>query len=398
MKVLHLTNYFLPEYSGTATRLFNIAHRLPYDIQILTSNRLVKGNTISSNFDKYDNISVQRLPLSLGVPSHKNLPWQMLTAVIQDKIILKTTALRQDFELIHAHNSLVFGQAGLEISRKSNKPLILEYHGLAHDSSTGFFKSAKSFYIQQADKSVMRKADHVITLTKHLKEYICRHYGVKESKVTVVPNGADIERFAPKDEYQHKAAQLKNSLDIHGKVIMYAGIMDKINGIDILANVIPSMLAKKTDICFIFLGEPMENNKLRQLRDNYPGNVKLFPSVPYDTMPYYYGMCDIFVIPRPSTISAETIIPLKILEVMAMGKTVVASDVGGLAEVIKHGENGYLFHKGDNQDLENILYTALDADNTKISINARQTILDNYTWDKSVSTLSALYRQIAGKG
>jgi glycosyltransferase involved in cell wall biosynthesis len=398
LKVLHLTHYFFPEYSGTSTRLYNIIHRLPYDVRLLAADRVVRGDIIPQKQEQFGNISVSRLPLVFGAAGQPNLPWQTLKAVRHDRAILTESALKESFDIIHAHNSIVFGQAAVEIAGRSGKPFITEYHGLSHDAATGALKPFKTWYIRRADKDVLRRSTHIVTLTNRLKEWLTLDYGIPAEKITVIPNGADTELFAPKNEYDAKAAELKNNLGIRGKVVMYAGIMDRINGIDNLAVVIPPLLLERPDICFVFIGGAVGIENLQALAAKYPENVKILASVSHDDMPYYYRMCDVFIIPRPSTISSETIVPLKVLEVMSAGKPVVASDVGGLAEVIEHGKNGYLFRKGDNASLKNTLLAALDADNTQLGIAARKTIVDNYTWQKSVAILVQLYEKLAGKG
>jgi glycosyltransferase involved in cell wall biosynthesis len=396
LKVLHLANYFFPEYSGTTTRFYNIVSRLPFEVQLITSDRVVKGKVISPKQEQFGNISVNRLPLGFGFTAGKNSAWGTINAIRRDTAMLAGFARQQQFDIIHAHNSVVFGQAAGKIAVKPDRPFILEFHGLAQESLSGLFRGLKTFYIEHTDKGLMRRCDHIITLTNRLKEWIVSAYRIPEDKITVVPNGADTQRFAPGKEYETKANALKNGLGIGGKVVMYAGVMDKINGLDDLARVIPEMIRLNPTLCFLFLGGPAGNANLAALCSSYPENVKFLASVPYDDMPPYYEMCDIFVIPRPSTISSETIIPLKLLEAMAMGKPVAGSDVGGLAEVIKNRENGYLFEKGNLDSLKKTLLEALETDNTRIGRNARQTITEKYTWDKSVNTLTKVYEKLAG--
>lgn len=105
-------------------------------------------------------------------------------------------------------------------------------------------------------------------------------------------------------------------------------------------------------------------------------------------------MCDAFVIPRPSTISAETVTPLKLLEAMAMEKPVLGSNVGGISEVIKHCENGYLYEKGNMESFKKTLLDVLDGDNSQIGKNARKTVAENYTWEKSAKILQKVYEDL----
>jgi len=66
MKVLHLTKYFFPEYSGTTTRLYNLVTRLPFEIKVITSNRIGNGDIIDKYEDQFGSIKVVRAPLVPG--------------------------------------------------------------------------------------------------------------------------------------------------------------------------------------------------------------------------------------------------------------------------------------------------------------------------------------------
>lgn len=116
--------------------------------------------------------------------------------------------------------------------------------------------------------------------------------------------------------------------------------------------------------------------------------------VEYEKMPLYYQLCDLFILPRPSTISTELITPLKLLEAMSMERTVLGSNVGGISEVIKNGKNGYLFEKGNSNDFKNKLQEILNTDNNKISKKARDTIINDYTWEISSSLLKKVYKEL----
>src|SRR4029079_3018845 len=80
---------------------------------------------------------------------------------------------------------------------------------------------------------------------------------------------------------------------------------------------------------------------------NLTDRVHITGRVPHDQVQRYYGLIDVLVYPRRSMRLTELVTPLKPLEAMAQGRMLVASDVGGHRELIRHGENGFLFHAGD---------------------------------------------------
>ena len=393
MRILHFSSVFFPEYSGTTTRLYNLLSNLPYEIILVTSDRTFKNEVIELKEEQFGNIKVKRVCLQPNNYLVATAPFRYIHTIWQKPRILIDIVKSEQFDIIHAHNLSLSAQAAQKISKKMDKPFILDLHYIIQDySSKGVKGVLNNIYIKEIAKK-LKSCNHITVLTKSLKEWVLRNYNLEVDKITVVPNGADINKFAVKEEYKKKAEELKEKLHLSDNVIMYAGYMDQINGMSDFANVIPSMITKNPDTSFIFIGHGPEEDRIIALSKKYP-QVKFLPMVPYDEMPIYYQMCDLFIIPRPSTISAETVTPLKLLEVMAMEKPVLGSDVGGIAEVIKHGENGYLFEKGNMESFKKTLLEVLDADNTQIGKNARKTIVENYTWDMSAKILQKVYEEL----
>jgi glycosyltransferase involved in cell wall biosynthesis len=393
LKILHLNSFFFPEYSGTTTRLYNLLSNLPFEILLITQNRTIVGAMIESKEEYFSNIRVKRV--SLQPNNIFNIaPFRYIHTIYQKPKTIVNSTKSEQFDVIHAHNTSIFAQAAKQLSKKLDKPFIIEMHIAGHDYRSGIKETViNKLYTERMTKNVLTSCNHVIALTQSLKNWISDRYNVQEDKITVVPNGADINIFLPKNEYKKKAEKLKERTDLFDNVVMYAGYMDRINGMLDLADIIPSIISEKNDTSFVFIGHGPEENKIIALSKRYP-QVKFLPMVHYDEMPIYYQMCDLFIIPRPSTISAETVTPLKLLEAMAMEKTVLGSNVGGIAEVIKHGENGHLFEKGNMESFKRTLLEVLDADNTQIGKNARKTIVENYTWDKSAKILQKVYEEL----
>jgi len=394
---VHLTSYFFPEYSGTATRLYNLLSRLPYKVSLITSDRMMSGMLIPQESEQINNIEVRRVPLypQTRLASISAIR-RLYTIYAYYQMLRKVIKVGEDkkFDVIHAHNTLPFGEAARKLAKIYHCPFVFELHAISEENLAGISKIIQKIYLEKETRRLTKYAHHVITLTHSQKERICRFYKIPKEKITVVPNGVDVDTFVSGKKYQKNAENLREKLGISGKIVMYAGIMDKINGLADLANVIPSIISEKTDTSFVFIGHGPEEDKIIALSKKYP-QVKFLPMVHYDEMPVYYQMCDLFIIPRPSTISAETVTPLKLLEAMAMEKPVLGSNVGGIAEIIKHGENGYLYEKGNMESFKKTLLEVLDADNTQIGKNARKTVVDNYTWDKSAKILQRVYEDLA---
>jgi len=399
MKLVHLTSYFFPEYSGTSTRLYNLLCRLPAEVLLLTSNRMMNGELITEGGEQLANIKIKRLPLvarnsPASIPVLRYL--QTVYSYQRRPTILMEATANEKWDITQVHNVIPLAKAARNLATTHHTPLVSEIHGIAEESLSGTAGLIGNIYLKSETKKLLRDADLTITLTQSLKKQICQRYQTHPEKIVVVPNGADIEHFSAKPEYRKRAADLKEELNLTDKVVMYAGALDSINGIGDLSEAIPDILRERSEVSFVFIGDGPEQKKLLLLAKSYPQNVRCLGQVPYGEMPIYYQMCDTFIIPRPSTISSETLTPLKLLEAMASEKTVLGSNVGGIAEVIRSGENGYLFKKGDQTSLKETLLEVLDTDNIEIGKNARKTITEKYTWDSSARILQGVYQDIIG--
>jgi glycosyltransferase involved in cell wall biosynthesis len=121
--------------------------------------------------------------------------------------------------------------------------------------------------------------------------------------------------------------------------------------------------------------------------------------VPHDAVASYYSLMEILVYPRLPYRLVELTTPLKPLEAMAQGKVVVASDVGGHRELIRHGENGLLFRAGDVGSLAATLLKALRAPDGGAQLRSagRRYVETERTWWHSVGRYEDVYGALVGK-
>lgn len=393
MKILHTIDKFFPEYTGTSVRAYNILSRINSEVTLITQNRTLKGDIIRKEEEKFNNINVKRVPINNSNPKglSKVIPFRYYYHLSNDnkkKKIIKEKILNEKFDILHAHDLTFYGLAALESAKITKKPFVLEMHiaklpGIKWNLYEKILLKKTNFF---------EFCNKIIVLTDNFKKKIIEDYDLNHRLIEVVPNGVDTDHFKRKGNISH-TMNLKSRLKLNNKVVMYSGYMDDVNGINDILEIAPSILNEFNDITFLFLGHGPESNKIISLAKKYD-EIKFIPMVNYQYMPYYYSLADVFILPRPSTVSTETIIPLKLLEAMSMGCNVLGSNVGGLSEVIKDGKNGYLFEKENIEDLKYKLYTLLSNDNKKTQENARKTIINDYNWQNSALKLQNLYNEI----
>ena len=118
--------------------------------------------------------------------------------------------------------------------------------------------------------------------------------------------------------------------------------------------------------------------------------------VPHEQMQGVYSVIDVLAYPRYSMRLTESVTPLKPLEAMAMGKAVVASDVGGHRELIRHGESGVLFPAGDAAALAGAIETLLDDVELRRKLERQGLAVarDQFQWGMTTECHSAIYARV----
>lgn len=378
MRILFLHNTFLPDYGGSSIRAYNLLSRIPYNITVITPDKKSNGDYFKLKREKINNICVKRVN-ALSPGSFWKLP--IFRYFYHEKTIFNY-AEKEEFDIIQSRSMPPYIFSAHKLSKKNNKPLIVEAHPIA---SKRF-----QYYSRFMDIiNIFKSANHVISLTNSLKRWIVEKYQIPEKNITVIKNGVDNNYFKPQNPY--KIESLKEKLGNPEKIVMYAGYFDKVNGLGMVLKTIPSILQENPRINFIFIGHGPYYKQIEKISKIY-SQIKLLSTVKHEFMPLYYQTSDLFIIPRPSTLSSELISPLKLLEAMSMKSIVLGSDVGGIKEIINNGENGYLYEKDNDQSFKNALIHAIENNNKKIGENARKTILKEYNWNKSAEKLKNIYK------
>ena len=187
--------------------------------------------------------------------------------------------------------------------------------------------------------------------------------GVDAGKITLLPNSCVPEKFPPQPRDQALAAKLNIPADV--PVIGYIGSFVQYEGLDNL-----------TQAAAILKGRGLEFRLLLVGNENVSGQSKgpitaaieaaadeggltdwlIMPGrIPHEEVAAHYSLIDIAPFPRKPQLVTEMVSPMKPLEAMAMEKAVVASSVHALTEMVRDGETGLLFEKGNVEALADTL-------------------------------------------
>lgn len=311
-----------------------------------------------------------------------------------------------EYDLIHSHYWMS-GIAAIELSQTWEIPFINMFHTLGHMKNR-IAKSVNEIegeYRIQGEKRVIAKANKIIAATVAEKSQLEFLYDTPSSKISVIPPGVDIRHFypIPKDEAKEVVNLPENT-----HMILYVGRIEPLKGIDSLIQAI-SMIQKSGELkccphsLVIIGGEPEAkpeemNAEMARLQDlveelGIENFVIFLGKQDQQMLPYYYSAAEVVVMP-----SHYESFGMVALESMACGTPVIASQVGGLAFLVRDGETGFVVPGNDIEKLSNRLVDLIRNKELRNKLGAKSAdYAQLYSWENISSKILEVYREVLKK-
>lgn len=295
-------------------------------------------------------------------------------------------------DLVHAHSPVLCGLPAHVVARRRGVPSVYEIRALWEDAAEqrgqGRRGSARYNAIRTLETALACRADAVVTLCEGLRRDLLGR-GVPRERLFLVPNGVDVERFTPAP----RDPDLTARLGLQGKtVIAYVGSLFRFEGVSLLLRALARL--GRDDVRGLILGHGEAEEEIRDslARLGLEGRVTFLGKAPPAEVARYYTVSDILCYPRLRHRITELTTPLKPLEAMAMGKAVVASDVGGLRELVDDERTGLLFRADDLESLVATLRRVVDVAELRrrLGEEARAHVVAERSW----RTLAGRYREV----
>jgi glycosyltransferase involved in cell wall biosynthesis len=261
-------------------------------------------------------------------------------------------------EVIAAASNHITALPALMAARRLGLPFVYEVRGLwevTQASTQPEWAGSERYRLMRTlEQQAAQEADLVITLTEELAEELTG-WGVERSRILLVPNAVDVERFTPAVRNEAIAKQLDLAPGV--PVIGYAGSAVAYEGLELLLEALAELQRQGEAFVFVLVGDGkvMDTVKSRVCALGLKKHCRFTGRVPFDQVPQYLSCMDIMPVPRLSTSVTEMVSALKPLEAMAMGKAVVLSDVSPHKTMAGSNERARLFRKDDKQDLARTL-------------------------------------------
>jgi len=206
---------------------------------------------------------------------------------------------------------------------------------------------------------------------------------VDEEKMSVIPFGVDTEAFKPIKEEQPQE-ELR---------MLYAGSLYALKGLPYLLKALANVKKFGLRANLIIIGEGEQKEALVALAKalDIAKEVKFEGRVPYSSMPKYYNHCDVFCYPTLGEPFGKAVI-----EAMASGKPVIATNIGGPAEIIQNGVDGILVPAANSEAIAVQVDRLMRNENERrrIGKNARETAVRHYSWVKIAEKYHQLYSEL----
>ncbi len=376
MKILHIMAYSPDYIGGYSVYCRNLIKNLisqGIQCEVLTSNykRISKKNEYISS-DGIKIISKTYFGNLFGInPMLNILPF--------------LNKHYMDYDIIHAHSYIFFSSIQAALFRKIRKfPLVLQLHGgIQTDAfySTTLFENLQLLFKKIVFDPVIGRftlttPDSLVSVSYSDLQTVLKRFNVKRERNYWIPNGVDIEKFKPINGMEKK-------------YITFIGRLSYIKGFDIFLNVIEKFYRQNQKIEFLVVGDGPLYYMLQDFKKRVP--IKHYNWVPYEKMIEIYNQSKILMIT-----SRYEGMPTTMLEAMACGTFVVASNIGGIPEVIRNENHGVLFNINNINEVSDLCLSLFEDQSTRKidSKKVRDYIRKNFSWDVITKKMMKIYQNL----
>lgn len=367
MRILYVVHQFFPKwYTGTERFVLNTAkqmQRMGHHVEVLTYGFEDNDGFLFQDGGMYKNYQFQGVPV-IAV-RHRKVPNDILLNIFSEEIepLLRKIITKERYDVVHMAHLLRLGSAG-RVAASAGLPVILTLtdfwlmcpRGIAitpggelcQSSEAGAKCIKNCFGVAYKDKIVSRcaaidelikSAGCMITATNFLKQILERNY--PQIRLKLIRFGEDYINVMP------NTRTYSNGSDI---TLGFLSTLQPHKGAHVLLRAFK--LANKNNLNLKIYGHYFcEMDYYKKLSDEYNEKVEFCGEYKYEDMPGILNTVDIVVVPSLWWENS----PLVILTALAHNVPVIVSNLGGLTEIIKDGENGFSFEAGNAESLRKVL-------------------------------------------
>jgi len=297
---------------------------------------------------------------------------------------------RRGVDLLHAR-SRTAGWAAWRVCEQLGIPFVTTIHA-AYDLENP---------ITRRFSAVMLRGARIIVTSDFLARYVCEAYPVDPARLRVIPRGIDTARFAPNGVGADRLAALAQAwrLPDDVRLVLAPARLSRAAGLEVLLDALARL--RRGDLHCRIVGTEEGRASYRRELEHRIERLGLGRTVRLgehcDDMPAAYVLSNVVVVPsvRPEGFGRV------LIEALAMGRTVIASDIGPLPEIVRSSGAGWLVPGGDAAALAGALDAALSLDPSardRMAARAVAHITERYRVERMTAATLAVYDEaLAGR-
>lgn len=394
MRILMLTQYFPPESGAAQVRLKELAKGLQgngHKVTVVTAFPNHPSGVIPPHYrgrwrmkDEVDGIPVWRTWI---YPVQRGRFWKRLLnyfSFVFSSFWGLSKAGKQDV-LFFESPPLFLGITALVYGWLTRTRIIMNISDLWPESAVALGLVNSRWMIRAAEgleKLLYRKAWKISSQTEGIRTSLVQR-GVPEDKVTFLPNGVNLDLFAPRERDEEMARKL--GLNEEDFVLIYAGTMGYAQGLESVIRT-AELLKDKKGFRFLFVGDGTEKPMLEALtKEKKLANVSFVDFQPVQEMPRYFSLSSASIVPLKKNKLFEGARPSKMFPALGSAVPVIYSGEGEAAELVLSSGGGVVVEPENSEALAQAIVDLKENPNRReMGRQGRQFVKDNYTWSQII--------------
>ena len=280
-----------------------------------------------------------------------------------------------DPDVIHVHEPLTPSTSMLAVLAAS-APVVATFHAYLE-------RSRLMELAGPVLRQVSRRIDAAIAVSDAAASFVRR---VAHVPLEIVPNGVDVRAFA-------NPGPPIEGLPV-GRKILWVNRLDPQKGFEVMVRAFETLASELEDVRLLVAGDGRDRVVMRSLPPSVRSRILRLGSVPHAELPRYHAAADVFASPAVGQESFGIVL----VEAMAAGVPVVATDIPGYREVVRDGVDGLLVPPNDATALASAIRRVLsEPDLASALASAGRSRAETFSWDTVVPRLETVYdRVLAG--
>lgn len=362
MKIAICSDYYYPKLGGISSHIDDLARSLEnrgHEVTIFTK----KAKTVEVT----PKFKVIRLDTRFGTSKTLDLP---------DMAALKRAISKEKPDIIHSHHAFSpMALLSLVAGKKLGIKTVLTTHSIQALYDSEYLWKPSSYTFLSPYRKYISNADSLIAVSYAAAEFI-KHFSNK--KVTIIPNGIRMEQFMPgKKTYDKKS-------------ILFVGRLVYRKGAQLLVKSMKQVVRQNANARLTIVGSGYLAPPLRFMINSYSmkDNITIKENLDNSLVIKEYQKANVFAMP---SLYGESF-GIVLLEAMASKTPIVATNQGGIKEIITHKKTGLLVKQDRVRDLSRNILTLLDQPplSKKLSQNAFKEV-KKYDWNNVVRKIEDVY-------